>query len=59
MASSATSQEPYLCKKQIAAHLGYSTRWVELKMREGLPSKMIGGQRRYRLSEVERWIDRQ
>jgi hypothetical protein len=27
-------------------------------MREGLPSKMIGGRRGYRLSEVEAWIDR-
>jgi hypothetical protein len=30
--------EPWLTKKQLAAHYGYSTRWVELRMRDGLPS---------------------
>ena len=49
--------EPWLSKKQVAAHLGFSTRWVELRIRDGLPSKLIGGQRRFRLSEVEAWIE--
>jgi len=51
------SFEPWLTKKQVAAHLGFSTRWVELRIRDGLPSKLIGGQRRFRLSEVEMWIE--
>jgi predicted DNA-binding transcriptional regulator AlpA len=49
--------EPWLSKRQIADYLGRSTRWVELRVREGLPSKMIGGRRGFRLSEVEAWID--
>ena len=49
--------EPWLTKRQLAAHLSYSTRWVEIRMREGLPSKLIGGQRRFHLSEVEAWIE--
>ncbi len=49
-------REPFLSKAQIAAHYGYSTRWVELQMRKGLPSRMRGGQRRYLLSEVEAWF---
>ena len=49
--------EPWLSKRQIADHFGRSTRWVELRVREGLPSKMIGGRRGFRLSEVEAWID--
>jgi predicted DNA-binding transcriptional regulator AlpA len=49
--------EPWLTKKQLAAHFGYSTRWVELRVREGMPSKLIGGRRRFRLSEVEAWIE--
>jgi len=49
--------EPWLSKRQIANYLGRSTRWVELRVREGLPSKMIGGRRGFRLSEVEAWID--
>ncbi len=54
----AAVREPWLSKRQIADYFGRSTRWVELRMREGLPSKMIGGQRGYRLSEVEAWLDR-
>jgi hypothetical protein len=49
--------EPWLTKKQLAGHLGFSTRWIELRMRDGLPSRLIGGRRRFRLSEVERWVD--
>jgi hypothetical protein len=45
--------EPWLTKRQLARHYGYSTRWVELQQRAGLPSHMIGGQRRYRLSETD------
>jgi hypothetical protein len=49
--------EPWLSKRQIADYFGRSTRWVELRVREGLPSKMIGGRRGFRLSEVEAWLD--
>jgi predicted DNA-binding transcriptional regulator AlpA len=48
--------EPWVTKAQVAEYLGRSTRWVELKARDGLPSQMIGGRRAYRLSEVEAWI---
>ncbi len=54
----AAIREPWLNKRQIADYFGRSTRWVELRVREGLPSKMIGGRRGFRLSEVEAWIDR-
>lgn len=50
-------REPWVSKRQVADYLGRSTRWVELRVREGLPSKMIGGRRGFRLSEVEAWID--
>jgi predicted DNA-binding transcriptional regulator AlpA len=49
--------EPWLTKRQVAVHLGFSTRWVELRMREGMPSRLMGGCRRFRLSEVEGWVD--
>jgi predicted DNA-binding transcriptional regulator AlpA len=48
--------EPWVGKAQVAAYLGRSRRWVELMAREGLPSRMIGGRRAYRLSEVEAWV---
>ena len=50
--------EPWLTKRQVAAHYGYrSTRWVELRVREGMPSHMRGGRRRFLLSEVEAWFE--
>ena len=48
--------EPWLSKRQIADHFGYSTRWVELRVKDGMPSQMIGGHRRFRLSECEQWL---
>jgi hypothetical protein len=48
--------EPWLSKRQIAEHFGYSTRWVEMRVREGLPSELIGGHRKFRASECEEWL---
>jgi phage terminase Nu1 subunit (DNA packaging protein) len=49
--------EQLVTKKQLAASLGYSTRWVELRVREGMPSVVIGNRRRFRISEVMRWLE--
>lgn len=51
-------QERWLSKRQIAEHYGRSPRWIELRMREGLPSRMIGGRRAFQLSAVDEWLDR-
>lgn len=51
--------EHLLTKQQLAQHLGRSTRWVELRVREGMPSESPTKrypQRRFRLSAVEDWI---
>lgn len=51
--------ERVLTKKQLAAELGRSERWVELRMREGLPSlppTRRYGMRRFVFSEVEAWL---
>jgi hypothetical protein len=47
-----------LTKKQLAAALGRSERWIELKQRDGLPIANTDryGRRRYRLADVERWL---
>jgi hypothetical protein len=50
------SPERWVNKRELAAHLRYSTRWVEQQHHLGLPSEMFGGQRRYRISEVESWL---
>lgn len=49
-------REPFLTKGQLAAHYGFSTKWVERQMRKGLPSRTIGGSRRYLLSETDVWL---
>jgi predicted DNA-binding transcriptional regulator AlpA len=45
-----------MSKRQLAQWLGFSTRWVELRVREGMPSRIQGNQRRFRLSECEAWL---
>lgn len=52
-----TDWEPELTKRQLSERLGFSTRWVELRVREGMPCSSIkGNQRRFLLSEVEAWL---
>ena len=49
-----------LTKRQLAAELGRSTRWMELRMREGLPVLprcTPGEHARYDLDAVRAWLD--
>lgn len=51
--------EQLVTKRQVAEYLGRSTRWVELRVREGMPSEPPTTRfprRRFRLSEVETWL---
>jgi excisionase family DNA binding protein len=48
--------EGWLTKQQLAAHLGYSTRWVEYRIHEGMPHERFGRRMRFRASEVEAWL---
>jgi phage terminase Nu1 subunit (DNA packaging protein) len=53
--------ERVLTKKQLAAHLGRSERWVELRVREGMPVLEATdryGRRRYKLRACEEWLAR-
>jgi len=34
-----------------------SVRWVHLRRAEGMPSRKFGSSRRFRISEVERWLE--
>lgn len=52
----AGAPEPWVSKKGVAAHYGFSVRWVEYQLVRGLPSTLIGGQRRFRLSETDRFL---
>lgn len=53
-----SDREPWATKQQLAAHLGFSTRWVEQQVALGCPSEKWGGQRRFRVTDVENWLRR-
>jgi hypothetical protein len=51
-----------LSKKRLAAHLGRSTRWIERRMREGMPridsvDRRGRHQVRFRLEDVAVWLE--
>jgi hypothetical protein len=48
----------WLSKKQFAKLVGRSTRWLELRVREGLPSEMRNGRRQFLPRDAQPWIDR-
>ena len=45
-----------LSKKRLAVNLRRSTRWVELRTREGMPSTMDGNRRMFRMTVVRAWL---
>ena len=49
--------EPWMSKREIAHALGFSVRWVEYRVREEMPHKIIGGRLRFQRSVVEAWLD--
>lgn len=54
------SWEPWVDKAAVARHLGFSPRWVEIKMNDaGLPHDRAPGSNRprYRLSQVDAWFE--
>jgi len=57
-----TRAEPLLTKTELADHLRYSERWIEMQMRDrGMPYMKgdgRGARVRFRLSEVEAWMMR-
>lgn len=52
------AREIPLSKRQLMVELGFSKRWVEMRMREGMPhEKMANGHTRFYLSAVLEWLD--
>lgn len=47
-----------ITKQQLAAHLGRSPRWIEMRVNEGMPSenKDRYGRRMFDLQAVEAWL---
>jgi excisionase family DNA binding protein len=52
-------REPWCTKQELAEHLGFSVRWVELRVREGMPARRMGRRLRFQVSAVEAWLDEQ
>jgi excisionase family DNA binding protein len=50
--------ERALTVQELAEALGMSERWIAYRVREGMPSRRYGRARRFRLSEVEAWLQR-
>jgi excisionase family DNA binding protein len=50
-----SQQEPWLRERQLAQHFGVSERTIRRWRHAGMPSKLLGGSRRFRLSDVEAW----
>jgi excisionase family DNA binding protein len=50
-------REPWCTKQELAAHLGFSVRWVELRVREGMPARRMGQRLRFHASAVEAWLE--
>lgn len=52
-----TTFEPLVDKHAVASVLGKSVSWVEKRCADRtLPSYRVGGQRKFRLSEIEAWL---
>jgi hypothetical protein len=49
--------EPWVTEPVIARHFAVSERTVRRWRELGMPSKLRGGCRRYRIMECERWLD--
>lgn len=49
--------EPWVGKKEMAAHLGCGVRWLEYKLEAGMPHAIIAGRVKMRVSEVEPWLE--
>jgi len=52
----APGPEPYIGKAELAEAFRCSVRWIEDRLREGMPSVLLAGARKFRRSEVEAWL---
>lgn len=50
--------EPWVDQRHLCELLACKPRWIEYRLKDGLPHALIAGRRKFRLSEVERWLER-
>ena len=49
--------EPWLDKRGLAEHLSCSVRSIQTALAEGMPHTVIFGRTKFRVSEVEPWLE--
>lgn len=49
-------RERWLTKAQLAEYLGYSPRWVQYRVAEGMPHRRDFGILRFQIGPVEDWL---
>jgi hypothetical protein len=50
--------EPWIDKRALAEHLSCSVRSIETAVSEGMPHAVIFGRVKFRVTDVELWLDR-
>lgn len=58
VAGSTAGHEDWVTLDELAAHYGMKKRWVEYRIAEGMPSRLVGGKRRVRISTADDWLRR-
>ena len=48
--------ECWIPTKALAAHLGFSTKWVTRQVAKGMPHARMGTRLRFKMSVVEAWL---
>jgi hypothetical protein len=56
VAPAPVERKDWITKRELAAHLKMTTRWIEIQQRLGMPFLPCGTANRYRIHEVEAWI---
>ena len=48
--------EPFVTKSELALHMGFSVKWVERRVKEGMPHHRMGGRLRFQKSQAVAWL---
>jgi len=48
--------ERWITTQELADHLGFSTKWVQRRVKEGMPHARMGSRHRFKISVVETWL---
>jgi hypothetical protein len=54
--ATAPGEERWVSKSDLAEYLGYTPRWIEYRVKEGMPCERKGTRLRFRISQVEAWL---